>query len=217
MTNKKILYGLMALLFVTSIAQTSAIMKLMREPESVSYATSTTAINPVDLMASTSMSTVISDEPEDGGFWILIYFFDDGDGGCGAWGIDNDLTSDTYGEQQYWSGTPDGNGGCENMSVPGPNVGTINVIRNKDGVLSLSGSNEAIDAQIKLFALGRLGLGGLSGRMDTVTQNALKIFQSENNLPATGVYGPKTKAALMSASMLSSGPSIVGQKFGVSK
>jgi len=37
---------------------------------------------------------------------------------------------------------------------------------------------------------------GVSGRMDSKTQDALRDFQKQNDLPATGVLDPKTAAKL---------------------
>jgi carboxyl-terminal processing protease len=52
-------------------------------------------------------------------------------------------------------------------------------------------SDDIKKAQEALKAKGR-DPGAISGRMHTKTQEALREFQKENNLPATGVLDKKT-------------------------
>lgn len=205
--NKKIVGGLLALLFVTSAVQMGAISKLQKT--AMVPRTQAVAMVPVEQnydayqydfsnqQAAVYSGVPINPEPEYGGYWV------NDDGECGY------MEHNADGSTSYYGGgtaiTPDSSGGdgysstgCSGATpmLSNPNSGGLNMELSDSGEsFEVSGESTSV-LQFKLFLLGYLDLDQVTGKFDGTTKSAVMEFQKNTRLPQSGTYGSQTRAAL---------------------
>jgi hypothetical protein len=203
--NKKVVGGLLAVLFVTQMAQTGAILKMQRVASAprTENITMTPVVDYLDQQAAAGVISQTPEPDEPDAIFTDIWIASLGGGLCAI--IVDVYLSDVFGlglgnpissSAMYYEA--DSNGGCDNYPIfdnTGDIMGTV-MFSDTGKIGSISASSPIIEAQFKLMILGYLGKADITSKLDVVTQNALKVFQKAQGLPQVGTYGPQTKAAM---------------------
>lgn len=203
--NKKIVGGLLGILFVTSMVQTNAILKMQNvanAPRTQNVAMTPVADYQYDFnqrAAVGTLNTTPSDPTPQG---YILYTNRQGRIRCAYIAVVN-------GHWDYYSGgSPFGTGGnvgelYSSAGCHGATVGGISTGSNGLDI-ELSPSKTSFDVsggvipvmQFKLFLLGYLESEQVTGKLDATTKSALMSFQKNRGLSQTGTYGPQTEVAL---------------------
>lgn len=185
--NKKIVGGLLALMFVCQIAQTSAILNLYAKAKSP--ATNEPPVGVANL--SQNLEGVRGSQVAVPVYWMHTFTpMDNGNCLYSVFGFNSDGNIESQTHEQISGGCP----GSASAPV-GDSIGTV-AVTVRDGQTVVTGSSPDIEAQYKLIMLGYLDQKYLSNKLGTVAQGALKAFQKEMGISQTGTYGPQTKSAL---------------------
>ncbi len=223
--NTKVVGGLLAVLFVTSMVQTLAILEMQdKNVASTSGVNQQISINRASYnqnqTAAVGYGTIIVDPAEPGseGYtYSLSTFYPDGT--CETTVYDG-ATDEPLGTLQgNWNPNPQTWPHCVLMSaIPGPNGDpTPIIIDTNNNTLHVNSESSILAMQTKLIFLGYLTEVNLTGKTDVATQAALKSFQKIHGISQTGTYGPQTKAALDKIISSAKGSPITGTSFTFSK
>lgn len=193
--NKKILAGLFAIVFVVQAVQAIAISKMS---DSVKVSSSTLS-QQISMISQRQVAAVgvnsIATGPTSQGI-IIVGIQDNGNGTC------NVVTVNTETHEQTIAPTPPdvgilGNVGgaqvCAYGIVGVANGDIVVSLSNKDGGVGISSHSTVLEGQYKLMILGYLDEKNLTGKIDTTTQNAFKLYQKTKGLRQTGVHDTDTK------------------------
>lgn len=212
--GKKVFGGVIAVVAIVSLVNTSAIIKLADTVRSQGEAQKVAYAQPVQqeyyvgnqqAALGTLGAEIVEDEPS--GLVIVISY--NGNNCTISIIYDSGLTSTDSGSTVYGSnGTPIG---CS--TLVGGDTLEITSINNQ---LSVNSSSSALANQLKLVLFGYLTPAQLTGKWDAATQTALKYFQKLNGITQTGTMGPLTNSAFSKAMLYVRGEAITGTRFNFS-
>ncbi len=216
--NTKVVGGLLAVLFVTSMVQTGAILKLQKVasvPQTQNVAIANDYQYDFNQEAAVgSVYNTVTPAPTPQGYRLSVHFNDDGT--CVVIITSSAGTTYTPGETTYNSTGArtcrTDAAGVRTGSEGEPGHIDVSFVGNS---LIVSSNSSILEAQFKLQILGYLSSSqaALTGKLDAPTQAALKKFQTTNKISATGTYGPQTKAALDETILSVKGSSFTGASF----
>ena len=193
----KVVGGLFALLFIAQAVQVGAISKISNAVAWNNNAVSKQSVVMNQMISSQNQmaavgAMVAEPEPDYGGYFLYSV---NGVVLCGY----------VYGGALYMDGQPSGAGtvdngntyqGCNGAGPAGVSSGAngLNLLLSNDTYVISGGMIPVM--QFKLFLLGYINGGQITGKIDIATQDALKVFQKNRGLSQTGTYGPQTQIAL---------------------